>query len=212
MWQAMLMSAGEQPTKQIFYHGFITSNGQKMSKSIGNVIDPEELIKKYSTDALRYYLLRHVHPISDSDITNEKFAESYQAHLVNGLGNLFARILTMVNKYEVEYQPQPVSDVMDSEEAGNFFGLINQLKFNEVLDYLWQEFSNLDEYIASEEPYKTIKTNELKAKADVAYCAIRLHELSILLQPIIPDTANKILEALENKTKPDNLFPRQDKD
>lgn len=209
MWQAMLMSAGEQPTDRIFYHGFITSGGQKMSKTIGNVIDPLELIDEYSTDVLRYYLLRHIHPIDDSDVTRDKFAESYNAHLVNGLGNLVARVLTMVNKYEVEYQPQSMDEVMQDQEAENYFDLIKNFKFNEALDWLWDELSKLDEYIATEEPYKTFKTNELKAKSDVAYCVIRLHELMIMLQPVMPDTAETILTAIESKQKPDNLFPRK---
>jgi len=209
MWQAMLFSAGEQPTDQIFYHGFITSEGQKMSKSIGNVIDPFAIIDEYSTDALRYYLLRHIHPIDDSDVTMAKFAESYNASLVNGLGNLVSRIMTMVKSYEVEYGVQDTEEILEGEEAADFFRLITDFKFNEAMDWLWSELSLLDEYIATEEPFKTIKTNETKAKADVAYCVIRLHELVTLLQPVMPDTAETILSAIENVAKPESLFPRK---
>ena len=209
MWQAMLMSAGEQPTTQIFYHGFITSEGQKMSKSIGNVIDPFEIINDYGTDFLRTFLLRHIHPVDDSDVTKDKLANAYNADFVNGIGNLVSRILTMAENYDVEYGVQDIDDVLNSEDADQFFNLISEFAFNEALDWLWAEFAALDEYIASEEPFKTIKTNEVKAKADVAYCAIRLHELAVLLQVITPDTADKITSAIEKRTKPDNLFPRK---
>ena len=90
IWQAMLKAADLPPTDQVFYHGFINSGGQKMSKSIGNVISPYELVEKYGTDATRYILLRHVHPTDDSDLTWEKMDEWYTANLVNGLGNLTA--------------------------------------------------------------------------------------------------------------------------
>lgn len=209
MWQAMLMSAGEQPTDQIFYHGFINSGGQKMSKSLGNIIDPKELINEYGTDAVRYYLLRHIHPFDDSDMTHDKFAEIYKAHLVNGLGNLVSRILQMVESYGVEYETLPVEDILIDPEYDQYFQDIKDYKFNEALDWMWSEFNALDEYIAVEEPFKTIKTNETKATSDVAYCAIRLHELCVLLQPVMPETVEKIINAIESRTKPGNLFPRK---
>ncbi|MBI1866156.1 MAG: methionine--tRNA ligase, partial [Candidatus Staskawiczbacteria bacterium] len=91
MWQAMLMAADLPPTRQIFIHVFITSGGQKMSKSLGNVIDPFDYVENYGTDALRYYLLAKISPTEDSDFTKEKFEETYNADLANGLGNLVSR-------------------------------------------------------------------------------------------------------------------------
>src|SRR5690606_35159309 len=93
MWQAMLMSAGLPPSKQIIIHGFINVDGQKMSKSLGNVVNPLDLVNRYGTDSLRYYLLRHVPPFEDGDFTEEKFKEIYNANLANGLGNLTSRIM-----------------------------------------------------------------------------------------------------------------------
>ena len=102
MWQAMLMSAGIKNTDQIFYHGFINSGGQKMSKSLGNIISPYDLVKKYGTDATRYMLLRHINPMEDSDVTWERLDEWYTAHLTNGLGNLVARVMKLA---EESYNP-----------------------------------------------------------------------------------------------------------
>jgi methionyl-tRNA synthetase len=115
----------------------------------------------------------------------------------------------MAEQYEVDYGVQDQAEIIASDEAIKYFGLINNFKFNEAMDWLWSELGALDEYIATEEPFKTIKTNEVKAKADVAYCAIRLHELAVLLQPALPDTAQKIMHAIDERAKPDNLFPRK---
>ncbi|MEK7135810.1 MAG: methionine--tRNA ligase, partial [Patescibacteria group bacterium] len=116
MWQAMLMSAGIKNTDQIFYHGFINSGGQKMSKSLGNIISPYDLVKKYGTDATRYMLLRHINPMEDSDVTWERLDEWYTAHLTNGLGNLVARVMKLAETYNpavnIFIQPAP-SKVID---------------------------------------------------------------------------------------------------
>ncbi|MBU4480323.1 class I tRNA ligase family protein [Patescibacteria group bacterium] len=101
VWPAMLLSAGLPLPKKIFVHGFLTSDGKKMSKSLGNVIDPVDLINEYGTEALRYFLLREVTPFEDGDITLEKFKEAYNANLANGLGNLVSRILTMTQNSNV---------------------------------------------------------------------------------------------------------------
>src|SRR3990167_8180526 len=93
MWQAMLFSAGLPNSKQIYIEGFITSGGEKMSKSLGNVIDPFLMVEKYGTDAVRYSLARHIHPFEDSDVTEENIREAYNTHLANGLGNLVSRIM-----------------------------------------------------------------------------------------------------------------------
>ena len=95
MWQAMLMSARLDTTDKVLYHGFITSDGKKMSKSVGNVVDPIAIVDEYGADALRYFLARHISPFEDSDFTMERFKEAYNADLANGLGNLAARIMTL---------------------------------------------------------------------------------------------------------------------
>src|SRR4030042_2405574 len=104
IWQAMLLSAGLPQTKQIFIHGFIISGGQKMSKSLGNVIDPFEVVKKYGTDATRYYLLKEIHPFKDGDFSYQRFEEIYNSDLANGIGNLVQRVAKLAESARVKSQ------------------------------------------------------------------------------------------------------------
>lgn len=209
MWQAMLMSAGIEPSKQIVIHGFITSDGQKMSKSVGNVVDPFEIVKEYGTDALRYYLARHIHSFEDSDFSHDKFKEVYNANLANGLGNLASRITTMAVAYKVSYK-----DYLDDDKLHEFPGkevdFYNSFEINKVIDDIWGSITALDQYIQQEEPYKKIKTDEKKAKNDVAYLLSQLLRISMRLLPFMPETSEKILKAIKENKKPENLFPRKD--
>lgn len=196
MWQAMLKSANLPPTKQVVYHGFINSGGQKMSKSLGNVISPYELVEKYGTDATRYLFLRHVHPFEDTDITWEKLDEWYTANLVNGLGNLTSRILKMSETYGVQF-----TEYLDEKSVVDF-------NLQKALDDIWANIGSLDEYIQREEPFKKIKTDEEEAKKDVLHLLAHLEGVAGKLQPFMPETSKTILDAIKANKKPENLFPR----
>ncbi|MDZ7726451.1 MAG: methionine--tRNA ligase [Candidatus Campbellbacteria bacterium] len=209
MWQAMLMAAGIEPSKQVVIHGFILNDGEKMSKSLGNVIDPLDLVNSFSAEALRYYLLRHVHPFEDSSMSVESFGESYNGNLTNGLGNLVSRILKMYIQYEVEVSLETVEDIYLSEESKEFRELLDAYEFNRAMDYLWREMSELDEIIQEEEPFKLIKTDPDKAKETVAYLAIRLGDIAALLTVAMPETGKRIRELLEEREMPEPLFPRK---
>jgi methionyl-tRNA synthetase len=210
MWQAMLLSAGLEPSRQIFIHGFITSEGQKMSKSLGNVIDPVDLLDKYGTDPVRYYLLRHVHPYEDSDMTDAKCKEAYNANLANGLGNLVQRIMTMMVKYDVEIALEPEADIYADEEWDQLRQALDTFRFDKALDIIFAEIGHLDEYIAAEEPYKLIDQDEKKAKEVVAYLGIRLYDIATVLQPFMPQTATRIRKCVQEGEVPDEpLFPRK---
>ncbi|MEK7461500.1 MAG: methionine--tRNA ligase [Patescibacteria group bacterium] len=205
MWQAMLMSAGIKKTDQIFYHGFINSGGQKMSKSLGNVISPYELEKKYGTDATRYLLLRHVHPTEDTDVTRERLDEWYNSGLANGLGNLVSRILTMAEKYAVS--------TVDTIESGALLPkshYIDNFNFNEYMEHIWKLIQAADKEIQEKEPYKKYKTDPHIATKIVSELCTHLYEIALWLGPIMPDTSEKIKNYLYNpkKEKPENLFPR----
>ena len=200
MWQAMLKSAGLPATRQILYHGFITSGGQKMSKTIGNVINPYELVEKYGVDAARYLLLRHVHPFEDTDITWERLDEWYTANLVNGLGNLTSRILKMSETYGVSI-PTLVTPLKENEYIKHFH-------LHQYMDKIWADIADLDGYIQTEEPFKKIKVDEIAAKKDVSYLLSRLDMIAHALSIAMPHTAEIILNAIRDNKKPENLFPR----
>lgn len=201
IWQAMLLSAGLPNSTQVFVGGFINSGGQKMSKSIGNVISPYELVDKYGTEATRYLLLRHVHPFEDTDITWERLDEWYTANLVNGLGNLTARIMKMAETHLDA--PVDTSDVTTMDHAA-----LEQYQFQAVLDGVWAAVGAMDEYITENEPFKVVKTDPEQAKEMIAKLVKDLHEVAESLIAFMPETAEIILRAIKENKKPDNLFAR----
>lgn len=208
IWQAMLKSAGLPPTKKIFYHGFINVDGQKMSKSIGNVISPYELIERYGTDAARYILLRHVHPVDDSDITWEKMDEWYTANLVNGLGNLVARVMKMAETHLDK--PIDVSDTNYQNLVAYEKSTLEKLEIQDSIFSAWSFIQDVDELIAEEEPFKLVKTDLERAKKIISSLVTKLNKIAILLEPFMPETSRIIKKAIEENKKPDNLFPRLD--
>ena len=206
MWQAMLMSAGIKNTDQIFYHGFITSGGQKMSKSLGNVISPYELVNKYGTDATRYILLRHINPMEDSDVTWERLDEWYTANLTNGLGNLVARVMKLSEDYAVT--TLHVKSTRPSSLSSQIKGAVEAFRFNDAMDFIWSNVQRLDRRINEEEPYKVIKTDPVMGKAMIQTLVSDLREIREALIPFMPQTAAKILDSVRTNKKPENLFPR----
>ncbi|MCE9549183.1 methionine--tRNA ligase [Candidatus Nomurabacteria bacterium] len=211
MWQGMLMSAGMPTTKSIVYHGFITGEGGiKMSKSIGNVINPSEIVKEYGTDALRYFLLREISPFEDSPFTMERFKESYNAGLANGLGNLTSRIMKMVVSYDVSYDLFTEEGMQEKFETyyGKEMGSFNSKK---VLDEVWTKINVLDKKINDEKPFSLFKTDPEKAKIIVTTLVMFLDEVAFFLRPFLPETSEKIREIIRERKMPEQpLFLRKD--
>lgn len=204
IWQAMLMSAGIKTTDQIFYHGFITSGGHKMSKSVGNVISPYELVEKYGTDATRYLLLRHVHPTEDTDVTWERLDEWYTANLVNGIGNLVARVMKLAETHLSD----PVARPEESPFAEEYWEALKNFEFNKVFDMVWSCIQALDERITAEEPFKLVKSDPDKGKQVIAEMAKELYQIGRLLNPMMPGTNDLIKKTVLENKKPENMFPR----
>jgi len=204
IWPGMLLSAGLPLPKKIFAHGFITSEGKKMSKSLGNVIDPLELIKKYGVEALRYYLLREITPFEDGDLTKERFNEAYTANLVNGLGNLTSRILKMS-----ETHIEGSVEISDSTIPGEFKSLVENFELNKAMDLIWQKISELDLLIQETQPFKLVKENKEKAVEIIKDLVVKLYNIANLLESFLPETSQKIKEAIKINKKPEEpLFPR----
>jgi len=213
MWQAMLMSAGFNQSEQIVIHGFIQRDGEKMSSSLGNVIDPDEIISAYSTDVLRYFFLRHLHPFDDPNMTKEGLKEAYNGNLANGLGNTVSRIASMYSSYDVDVAFDR-DKTMQDEDLETLKGHMNNFRFDQAMDYIWQEISHLDAFITDKEPYKGIKSDDedevQEAKEAVAYLALRLYDIAEMLKPFMPETSGEIQDILEGGRDPEPLFKRRE--
>ena len=201
MWQAMLLAAGLPTSRQIFVGGFITSGGQKMSKSLGNVINPLTYAEKYGADALRYYLLAKISPFDDSDMTKEKFEQVYQADLANGLGNLVARVAAMADVADVRFQ---MIDISMSEEVAR---ALEQYKFDEAMGIIWNQIKKADTLISERRVWE-LKGEEKKKILTELVLTIR--QIGVDLQPFLPEAAEKILDQFgkERIEKMTPLFPR----
>lgn len=201
MWQAMLFAAGLPLTRQILIHGFITSGGIKMSKSLGNVVDPLEYAEKYGAEAVRYYLLAKLDPFEDSDFTREKFEAAYQADLANGLGNLVARVAAMAEKSDQQFV---ISKQELSEKVAR---ALDNYKFDEAMKDIWARVTEADKFISDNEVWK--QKEEEKEKS-LRYLVGQIRDIAVNLAPFMPSTAKKIAEHFgrEQITKIEPLFPR----
>jgi len=204
MWQAMLMSVNLPPSKQIFIEGFITSDGQKMSKSLGNVVDPFLMVKKYGTDALRFYLLKEIPNFDDGDFSETRMKELYNSFLANELGNLATRLTNLAEKDKIRFSlPNKDRVIKNISFLENF---IDNFYFNQAIDYLWQEIKDLNKKIDHFSPWNK-KQNERKTFLKTSL--EQLYLIAIKLYSFLPNTANIIINNLSNKViKIPPLFPK----
>jgi len=213
-WLAMLLSAGISLPKTIFVHGYLTVDNQKMSKSIGNVVDPAELVNKYGSEGVRYFLLREIPTTGDGDFTYEKFEKRYNSDLASGLGNLFSRTLAMVIKagLDKEFEIKPNSLFIEKNKEVEAKVAEKFIQFNETLMDIWELVSFCDKYIEEEKPWEVTEIE--KQKEIFANLLYSLNNISKMIEPFLPLTSQKMKNQLGennnvfNVIKGDSLFPR----
>jgi methionyl-tRNA synthetase len=211
MWQAMLMAAGLPPTHTVVVNGFVTGDGGvKMSKSLGNVANPVDIIREYGTDALRYFVAREILPFEDSPFTAERFKQAYNTNLANGLGNLVSRIMKMATTYFPEapvIKHDSYNEVI-SKQCGEFLDSFDIKSASEMIMSL---ISVTDDLIQVKQPFKVFKTSPDEAREIVKVLLDNLLTISTMLLPILPETAETIQALVRGNKMPDApLFLRKD--
>ena len=217
-WPAMLLSAGVPLPKCVFVHSFVIVDGLKISKSIGNVIDPSDLANEFGLEAVRYYLLSQIPTSEDGDFTNGRFKEVYNANLANGLGNLISRVAKLCENAQITVSAtsRTVAGVKnkfilwipDPNLEREYIENLENFRFNEVLGLVWQKISELDKRIEEVRPWEQKADSDAKFLKEDAVLWIR--DIARLLRPFLPETAEKILKQFSGtKIKSEApLFPR----
>jgi methionyl-tRNA synthetase len=206
MWQAMLMAADLPNSNKIVVNGFITGDGGiKMSKTLGNIVDPRDIIQEFGTDALRMFLLSEISNFEDSPFTLERFVESYNAKLANGLGNLASRILTLSEKYLDTCPAIPETSIPQE-----FFDRLEQFDICGACNFIFEEITLMDKYITEYAPFKTIKVDRELGEKQITQLVLRLYTVARMLNPIMPETNRHLKALIKSNKKPDRpLFVRR---
>lgn len=203
-WPAFLMSAGVDLPKRIFSHGFVLNKGEKMSKSVGNVVDPFDLVRAYGRDQLRYFFLREVMFGQDGNYSPEAIANRINADLANNLGNLAQRSLSMIYKNCDGKIPEPGaftaedSAILAATDAlyGEARAAMDKQAVTRYLDAVWAVIADANRYFAAEEPWAKKKTDPKRMETILYMTAEIVRQFGILAQPVMPELAGKLLDLL----------------
>lgn len=196
-WPAFLLSAGLKPPKSLFVHEYFTVNGQKMSKTLGNVIDPFELIQKYGADALRYYFLAKFSPFNDGDFSEEKFKRIYNADLANGLGNALSRVAQLASQCENIFHPWEWTWDGDNVHFNDIKNDLNNFRLNNAISIIWGWITDLNARINQEAPWK-LNIEDKYHVVDI-YVNEYILKIAAALKPFMPKTSNTIESHFKNK-------------
>lgn len=213
-WPAFLLSAKLELPKALFVHGYFTVNGEKMSKTLGNVADPLEFIENYGTDALRYYFLREISPFSDGDFSVKRLEEVYNSDLANGLGNLIARVAKLCETARFKQSPNNEKGNIIVEKE-NYDKAFKEYRFNDALAVVFSKITATDKFINEEKPWEVLKEPEGSRKLAnienvLSHAVDQIVEIAQLLEPFMPGTSKKIIEQFTKSqiTPQPSLFPR----
>lgn len=203
IWPALLLANDRALPKTIFAHGFFTIDGQKMSKTLGNVIDPAELVEQYGSDATRYFLLSAVPFGNDGDLAASRFAEIYEADLANGLGNLLNRTVTLLGRSGLKLATQSTGFEQVDEAIGN-------LELDKGLKLIWEVVREANRALEEAKPWELIKEETKKQELESVLSTAfgRLEKIAAGLKAYLPETSEKITQQLESG-QPEPIFPRQ---
>ena len=203
-WPAFLMAAGLEPPRRVFAHGWWTNEGQKISKSLGNVIDPYELIATYGLDQTRYFLMREVPFGNDGDFARDAMIRRINSDLANGLGNLAQRSLSQIAKNCGGVVPKfgafLAADQALLKAAGDLLGSVREeldvQAFHKALDHVWSVIAQADRYVDEQAPWALKKTDPARMETVLYVLAETIRHLAIVLQPFMPDSMGKLLDQL----------------
>ncbi len=212
IWPAMLLGLGIPLPKKIYVHGFVTANGKKIGKSLGNSVEPQEIINVYGVDAFRYFFLRHIPSYGDGDFSFESFGNAYNNELANELGNAVQRTITLIDRY---FDDDKIDLIVPAQhDIAGFKLAIEECRFDKALDLVWEQVKGLNQYIDEAKPWEVAKKGDTDhLKEILLYQASNLLEIGILLEPFLPETASdikKIFDFSENKKYRKILFPKID--
>ena len=212
IWPAILLGLGLPLPHILLTHGFITSNGQKMSKSIGNVIDPLEVLAKHGCDPFRYFFLRHIDTFADSDFTWDKFESAYANELANDLGNLVQRLATLCHKNSLVLNQETLVNAQAAARTDTEYAqLMEQFDFNKAFDYAWTKLQALNKAIDEQKPWALAKSDPAAAQQVLTELSAQLLTAAELLRPFLPTSANQICTIFSAQpiVPPTPLFPKQ---
>ena len=209
IWPGILLGLGLPLYKQLYVHGYVTVDNKKMSKTLGNVVSPHEIIKKYGTDAFRYYFLRHIPSYDDGDFSWAAFEAAYNSELANELGNAVQRTAAMIQKY----QKGVIGDIPPAEhDTGAYEKAIEHCQFDRALDHVWDQVRGLNQYIDQEKPWEIAKSGDDDHLREVLAQQVGdLLEIADMLEPFLPSTAAKIQHIFASgvvKPLDGTLFPK----
>jgi methionyl-tRNA synthetase len=204
LWSAMLKSAGYRLPDMVYVHGFINLEGQKISKSLGNVVRPSELVKEYGVDAVRYYLLKYGPITEDSDLSRNHLKDIYNGELANGLGNSVARVAKLAENSGEAFPVKENNQELDEK----IFEPMKEFRTDKILQNIWRELAKLDKHINENEPWAIEDKGKLKEV--LSYEVAQVRKIAKQIEPFMPDTAEKIQKQFnrEKIQAQKALFPR----
>lgn len=209
VWPGILLGLGLPLPKVLFVHGFITLEGKKMGKSLGNYVAPSEILAKYNADVFRYYFMRHIPSYADGDFSWKRLEEVYNNELANELGNAVQRTAAMIQKYEDGI----IGDIKSVEhDVGQFNLALQDCKFDRALDEVWERVRGLNQYIEEQKPWEIAKGNDqVHLREVLSYQVASLLQIADMLEPFMPETAVKIRHVFESgviRPIEGTLFPK----